>query len=81
MNAVIFGKNDYGGQLLNDTSPFYGLLYPFDIVEQNFYSITVRKSQFPNIEFVQMLQKFVPKEIESKYDWICLLYTSPSPRD
>ena len=70
MNAVIFGKNDYGGQLLNDTSPFYGLLYPFDIVEQNFYSITVRKSQFPNIEFVQMLQKFVPKEIESKYDWI-----------
>ena len=34
MNAVVFGKNDTN-QLIDDLSPFYGLLYPFKVVDRN----------------------------------------------
>ena len=70
MNAVIFGKNDYAGQLVNDLSPFYGLLYPFEVIKKDKHCIIVSKSDFPNIEFVQMLQTEVTKDIKDKYDWI-----------
>ena len=52
MNAVVFGKNNYGGQILNDLSPFYGLLYPFRVVDKNDDWIIVKKPQFPNIHFI-----------------------------
>ena len=55
MNAVVFGKNNTN-QLVDDLSPFYGLLYPFKVVDRNDEYITVRKPQFPNIEFIQMLR-------------------------
>ena len=63
MNAVVFGKNDYGGQIINDLSPFYALLYPFETIEQTHDWIIVKKKQFPNIHFVQLLQPIFPKEI------------------
>lgn len=69
MNAVVFGKNDTN-QLIDDLSPFYGLLYPFKVVDRNNEYITVRKPQFPNIEFVQMLIDDPLFEIRKKYDWI-----------
>ena len=70
MNAVVFGKNDYGGQIINDLSPFYALLYPFETIEQTHDWIIVKKKQFPNIHFVQLLQPIFPKEIRKRYDWI-----------
>jgi hypothetical protein len=70
MNAVVFGKSNYANQILNDLSSFYGLLYPFDVVDKNNKYITVSKPQFPNIEFIQMLQPEVGSEIREKYDWI-----------
>ena len=70
MNAVVFGKNNYGGQILNDLSPFYGLLYPFRVVDKNDDWIIVKKPQFPNIHFIQLLQPEFPKVIRDRYDWI-----------